>query len=330
MKGLRLLFTIWLCMLAFTVQAAAQGDPLPSWNDGPTKQAIIGFVERTTTERSPDYVAPQARVATFDNDGTLWAEQPMYFQGLFVFDRIHALAPQHPEWKQAEPYRSVLAGDMKGLAASGDKGLVELMATTHAGMTTDEFSAIVRDWIGSARHPVTHKPYTAMVYQPMLELMAYLRDNGYRTYIVSGGGQEFMRPWVGQAYGIPPEQVVGSQGELEYRQTPQGPVLVKLPKLVLMDDGPGKPVGIQRTIGVRPTLAFGNSDGDQQMLEWTAHGRGPRLAALIHHTDAKREWAYDRQSKIGKLDKALDQADRDGWLVVDMARDWKRIYPGTP
>lgn len=318
---------LWLCLLVLPAWAA---DPLPSWNDGPAKQAIVGFVDAAVRQGGEGYIAPAERIATFDNDGTLWAEQPMYFQVFFVLDRIHALAPQHPEWKTTEPYRSVLAGDAKGVAASGQKGLGELMATTHAGMTTDEFSAIVRDWVRTARHPVTHRPYTEMVYQPMLELLAYLRANDFKTYIVSGGGQEFMRPWTEQVYGIPPEQVIGSHGELEYRQTEQGPALFKLPKLALIDDGPGKPVGIQRFIGRRPVLAFGNSDGDRQMLEWTAHGTGPRFAGLIHHTDGKREWAYDRQSKIGRLDQALDQAARDGWFVVDMARDWKQIYPPTP
>lgn len=327
MKGLRLLLATWLCLLVPSVHAATAVDPLPSWNEGATKQAIVDFVDRTTREHGPDYVPPAERIATFDNDGTLWAEQPLYFQGFFVLDQVRALAPSHPEWKTTEPYRSALAGDAKGVAASGDKGLVELMTATHTGMTTDEFSRTVSDWIASARHPVTHRPYTGMVYQPMLELLAYLRANGFKTYIVSGGGQEFMRPWTEKTYGIPPEQVIGSNGDLEYHVTADGPALIKLPRVSLVDDGAGKPVGIQRFIGRRPLLAFGNSDGDQQMLEWTAHGGGPRLAALVHHTDGKREWAYDRQSKVGRLDKALDQAGRDGWLVVDMARDWKRIYP---
>jgi len=327
MKGLRILVATWLCLLALAVHAAPAVDPLPSWNEGATKQAIVDFVARTTREHGPDFVPVAERIATFDNDGTLWAEQPLYFQGVFVMDRVRALAPSHPEWKTTEPYRSVLAGDAKGVAASGEKGLAELMTTTHTGMTTDEFSRIVSDWMASAKHPVTHRPYTGMVYQPMLELLAYLRANGYKTYIVSGGGQEFMRPWTEKTYGIPPEQVIGSNGDLEYRVTARGPELLKLPRVSLVDDGAGKPVGIQRFIGRRPLLAFGNSDGDRQMLEWTAHGDGPRLAALVHHTDGKREWAYDRQSKVGRLDKALDQAGRDGWLVVDMARDWKTIYP---
>ena len=318
---------LWFCLAVLPVRAA---EPLPSWNDGAARQAIVDFVEAAGREGGPGYIVPERRIATFDNDGTLWAEQPVYFQVAFMLDRIRAMAPQHPEWRDTEPYASVLAGDTKGLVASGGKGLAELMATTHAGMSTDEFSQVVSDWMRTARHPTTRRPYTQMVYQPMVELLAYLRANGFKTYIVSGGGQEFMRPWTEAVYGIPPEQVVGSHGELEYRQTDAGPVLFKLPKVVLVDDGPGKPVGIQRFIGRRPVLAVGNSDGDRQMLEWTAQGDGPRLAVLVHHTDASREWAYDRQSKIGRLDQALDQAARDGWTVVDMARDWKQIYPPNP
>jgi len=315
-----------LC-LACASSPAFSADPLPSWNEGPSKKAIVAFVDKITQQNGADFIPVEARIATFDNDGTLWAEQPLYFQVLFVFDRIRALAPQHPEWKNTEPYRSVLKGDMKGLAASGEKGILELMATTHSGMTIDEFSAIVTDWIAHARHPKTGKPYTAMVYQPMLELLAYLRQNGFKTYIVSGGGQEFMRPWVERVYGIPPEQVVGSQGELEYKMQDGHPVLVKLPKVALVDDKAGKPVGIQRFIGRRPVFAFGNSDGDRQMLEWTTAGTGPRFAGIVHHTDAKREWAYDRQSKIGTLDKALDEANQQGWAVVDMEKEWRVVFP---
>ena len=301
-------------------------DALPSWQDGDTKRAIVAFVEKTTREGSPDFVPVEARIATFDNDGTLCAEQPAYFQLLFVFDRIRAQAPQHPEWKTTEPYRSVLAGDMKGLAAGGEQGLMTLLATTHAGMTADEFSATVRDWIATARHPETKRPYPAMTYQPMRELLAYLRAHGYKTYIVSGGGQEFMRPWVEQTYGIPPEQVIGSYGELRYELRNGTQVLVKEAKVGLVDDHAGKPVGIQRFIGRRPVLAFGNSDGDLEMLQWTTAGDGPRFAGLVHHTDGKREWAYDRASKIGTLDKALDMAGPRGWTVVDMARDWRVVY----
>lgn len=313
--------------LVLTAGAAGAADPLPSWNDGPSKAAILAFVEKVTKEGSPEFVPPDERIATFDNDGTLWAEQPLYFQGLFVFDRVAALAPQHPEWKTTEPFASALKRDVKGLAAAGEKGLMELIAVTHAGMTTDEFSKTVVDWIETARHPATGKPYTDMVYQPMLELLAYLRANGFEIYIVSGGGQEFMRPWTERVYGIPPQRVVGSNGELRYELRDGAPVLVKEAKVALIDDGAGKPVGIQRFIGRRPIFAFGNSDGDRQMLEWTTAGAGPRFAGLVHHTDAEREWAYDRASPVGRLDEAWDEAKQKGWTVVDMKSEWKRIFP---
>ncbi len=324
LESLPLLLALFLACTAFTATAA---DPLPSWNDSAARKAIVAFVERVTQERSADFVPVNERIAVFDNDGTLWAEQPAYFQLFFTFDRIRTLAPQHPEWATTEPYKSVIAGDMKGLHASGEKGLMELMAATHTGMTTEEFSDTVSQWVGSAKHPKTGKPYTQMVYQPMIELLAYLRANGFKTYIVSGGGQEFMRPWTERVYGIPPEQVIGSNGELKYELRDGAPVLVKLPKVSLLDDGEGKPVGIQRFIGRRPIFAFGNSDGDQQMLQWTAAGKGARFAGLVHHTDDQREWAYDRASSIGKLDKALDEANDRGWTVVDMRADWKVIYP---
>ncbi len=310
--------------------ARAQTDMLASWNDTAPKQAIVDFVGKVTKPGGPDFVAPAERIAVFDNDGTLWAEQPLYFQFMFMADRIRALAPQHQEWRETEPYASVLRGDMKGLAASGEKGLMQLMAATHAGMTTDEFSAIVSEWMATARHPKTGKPYTSMVYQPMLELLAYLRANGFKTYIVSGGGQEFIRPWAEGVYGIPPEQVIGSHGELEYQLRNGQPVLVKQAKVALVDDKAGKPVGIQRFIGRRPVFAFGNSDGDLQMLEWTTAGEGPRFGAIVHHTDAAREWAYDRQSKVGTLDQALDAAAGHRWTVVDMAKDWKVVFPAEP
>lgn len=305
-------------------------DALPSWQDGPSKKAIVAFVKEATRKEGEGFIPVDQRIATFDNDGTLWAEQPLYAQGFFMLDRIRALAAQHPEWQTTEPYKSALAGDMKGLAAAGEQGIMQLMAATHAGMTTDEFNAIVSDWIATARHPVTHKPYTSMVYQPMLELLAYLRAHDFKTYVVSGGGQDFMRPWMERVYGIPPEQVIGSQGELEYQMRDDGPVLVKQAKVVLIDDHAGKPVGIERAIGRRPVFAFGNSDGDQQMLQWTKTGKGPRFAGLVHHTDGKREWQYDRASKIGTLDKALDEAAKENWTVVDMAREWKVIYPLSP
>jgi phosphoglycolate phosphatase-like HAD superfamily hydrolase len=302
-------------------------DPLPSWNDGPSKQAIVAFVEKVTKPGAPEFVAEPERIAVFDNDGTLWAEQPLYSQLFFALDRIRALAPAHPEWKTQEPYRSVLANDMKGVLAGGEKSIMELIAATHAGMTTDEFDDVVEEWIAKARHPKTGRPYTQMVYQPMLELLAYLRANGFKTFIVSGGGQEFMRPWTEKTYGIPPEQVVGSGGELQYKMVNGKPALLKLAKVALIDDKAGKPVGIQRFIGRRPIFAFGNSDGDREMLEWTTSGDGPRFAGIVHHTDAEREWAYDRDSKIGTLAKALDQGKAQGWTIVDMKAEWKAIYP---
>ena len=306
----------------------AQTDPLPTWNDGPAKRSIVDFVTRTTATGGLDFVAPAERIAVFDNDGTLWTEQPVYFQIAFAIDRVKAQAAQHPEWTTLEPFKSVLAGDMAGLAATGEKGLLEIMAATHAGMTTEEFSKTVTDWIASAQHPRFKRPYTDLVYQPMVELLAYLRANGFKTFIVSGGGVEFMRPWTEKVYGIPPEQVVGSCGVVKYvMQQPDKPVLVKEPKVEFVDDGPGKPVGINRFIGRRPVFAFGNSDGDQQMLEWTAAGASARFMGIVHHTDAAREYAYDRQSHVGKLDKALDEATRRKWTVVDMKSDWNTIYP---
>ena len=300
---------------------------LPSWNDTATKKAIVVFVTRVTREGSPDFVPISERIATFDNDGTLWAEQPMYFQFLFVVDRVKALAPQHPEWKTKEPFASLLKGDLKAVTAAGENGVLALVAATHAGMTTEEFTKTVSDWIATAKHPKTGKLYTEMVYQPMLELLAYLRANSFKTFIVSGGGIEFMRPWTERVYAIPPEQVVGSSGKLKFEMRDGKPVLVKLPAVDLIDDKEGKPVGIQSHIGRRPIAAFGNSDGDLQMLQWATAGSGARLALIVHHTDAEREWAYDRTSHVGKLDKALDEATAKGWIVVDMKRDWKIVFP---
>jgi len=305
----------------------AQTDSLPSWNDGDVKQAIVKFVQAVTDRGSAQFVAPETRIATFDNDGTLWSEQPLYFQGFFAFDRVKALAPKHPEWKTKQPFKGILENDMKAVAATGEKGLVEVIGATHAGMTTDEFAQTVKDWLARAKHPRFQRPYTDLVYQPMLELLAYLRANGFKTFIVSGGGVDFMRVFTEQVYGIPPEQVVGSVGETKFEMRNGKPVLMKLPKLIHIDDKAGKPVGIHRFIGRRPVLAFGNSDGDQQMLEWTAAGDGARFMGLVRHTDAQREWAYDRQSSIGRLDTALDEATARGWTVVDMKRDWKKIYP---
>jgi len=313
-----------LLMLASTAFAA---DPLPSWNDGATKQGIIAFVGKVTKDDSPDFAPVPERIATFDNDGTLWAEQPMYFQLLFALDRVKALAPQHPEWKTKEPFASLLKGDVKGALAGGEPAIFQIVMTTHAGMTTAEFDKIVTDWITTAKHPKTKRLYTEMVYQPMLELLAYLRANGFKTYIVSGGGIEFMRPWMEKVYGIPPEQVIGSSIKTQFTMQNGRPVLMRLPGIDFIDDKSGKPVGINKFIGRRPIFAFGNSDGDQQMLEWTAGGRGLRFMGLVHHTDAEREWAYDRKSSIGRLDKALDEATAKGWTVVDMKKDWKTIFP---
>jgi phosphoserine phosphatase len=313
-----------VAMAPATVRAA---DPLPSWNEGASKQAIVKFVADTTRQGAPTFVPPAERIATFDNDGTLWTEQPLYFQLAFALERVKVLAPQHPEWKTQEPFKTLLAGDVKGALAQGEKALLEIVAATHAGMTTEEFANTVNDWAATARHPRFGRLYTEMVFQPMLELLACLRENGFKTYIVSGGGIEFMRPWAERVYGIPPEQVVGSSGAVKFEMLPAGPVLLKEAKVEFVDDGPGKPAGINRFIGRRPVLAFGNSDGDQQMLEWTAAGTGRRFMGIVHHTDAEREWAYDRESHVGKLDKALDEGLSKGWTVVDMKKDWKRVYP---
>jgi len=315
-------------LLAFATLVNAQSDPLPSWNDGANKRAIIDFVSRVTKQSGPDFVSPSERIATFDNDGTLWSEQPIYFQFAFALDRVKELASQHPEWKTQPPFQFVLAGDTKALAAAGEKGLVELLLTTHTGMTTDEFSRTVSNWLITAKHPTRKRFYTELVFQPMLELLTYLRQNGFKTFIVSGGTVEFMRTFAEKVYGIPPEQIVGTSFVTKLQLNTAGiPVLLREPKIDFIDDGPGKPVGIQKFIGRRPILAFGNSDGDQQMLEWTAAGNGVKFMGLVHHTDAEREWAYDRQSQVGKLDKALDEAKQRNWVVVDMKRDWKTIYP---
>jgi len=317
-----------LGLLLFAASAVwAQSDPLPSWNDGTAKQSIVTFIRTVTERASPQFVPPEQRIATFDNDGTLWAEQPIYFQFAFALARVKALAPKHPEWKTKQPFKAVLDGDMKALAASGEKGMFQLLIATHTGMTTEEFTKTVVDWIGTAQHPRFKRPYTDLVYQPMVELLAHLRANGFKTYIVSGGTVEFMRPWTERIYGIPPEQVVGTSFVTTFKLETDGkPVLLRQPKIDYIDDGPGKPVSIQKFIGRRPVLAFGNSDGDQQMLQWTAAGDGARFMGLVHHTDAVREWAYDRQSHVGRLDKALDEAKRRGWTVVDMKADWKKIF----
>ena len=329
MKGARRWFLAGLLIAgtwAISAGLAEAADALPSWNEGPAKAAIVRFVDATARAGSPEFVAPAQRIAVFDNDGTLWAEQPMYFQLLFVLDRVKALAPQHPEWQTREPFASILKGDVRAALAGGGRALGELMIATHAGTTTEEFARIVGDWIATSKHPVTGRPYTEMVYQPMLELLAYLRASGFKTYIVSGGGIEFMRPWSERVYGVPPEQVIGSSIQTKFELRDGKPVLVRLPEINFIDDGPGKPVGIQMHIGRRPLAAFGNSDGDLQMLQWTAAGAGPRFCLYVHHTDAEREWAYDRASSIGRLDKGLDEAKARGWTIVDMTADWKRVF----
>jgi haloacid dehalogenase-like hydrolase len=310
-----------------TALAQASTDPLPSWNDGAVKASITNFVVRAATPGSPDFVETTQRVITFDNDGTLWCEQPMYVQFAFALDRLKTLAPQNPDWQTRQPFKAALEGDLDMLIASGQRGLVEIIAATHAGMTTDEFTRIVLDWLKTARHPRFHRPYTELVYQPMIELLAYLRASGFKTFIASGGGVEFMRPWSGSVYGVPPDQVIGSSIKTRFRMQGDIPVLFRLPEVNFINDGPGKPVGINEQIGQHPLAAFGNSDGDLQMLQWaTMKGPGPHLGVLVHHTDAEREYAYDRKSDIGRLDKALDAAPAMGWIVVDMKRDWNRVF----
>lgn len=333
----RRLMRKWIVAAAMVVAAVcgglaahAQSDPLPSWNDGVAKKSITDFVARVTAQGTPDFVPVAERIAVFDNDGTLWCEQPVYFQFLFAMDRVRALAPRHPEWKNKQPYKALLDGDIKALAAAGEKGAAEVVMATHAGMTTDDFAKTVADWMSMARHPRFKRPYSEMVYQPMLELLAYLRANGFKTYIVSGGGIEFMRVFAEHVYGIPPEQVIGSSIATAFQMRDGTPVLVRQPKIDFIDDKAGKPVGINKFIGRRPILAFGNSDGDQQMLQWTAAGSGARFMGLVHHTDAEREYAYDRQSHIGKLDKAWDEGVKRGWTVVDMKRDWKKVFAFEP
>ncbi len=317
------------CFAVTGVANAQTGtDPLPSWNDGDAKSAIVAFVAKVTKSGSPDFVSPAERIATFDNDGTLWAEQPAYFQLFFALDRVKQLAPDHPEWKTTEPFKSALAGDMKALMATGEEGLLKIIAASHANITADEFSASVRDWLASAKHPTTGKRYTGMVYQPMLELLDYLRANGFKTFIVSGGGIDFMRVFAEKTYGIPPEQIVGSSIRAKFEMRNGVPTIVKVAEGLFVDDKEGKPVGIYQHIGRRPIAAFGNSDGDLQMLQYTAAGTGARFCLYVHHTDAEREWAYDRDSHIGKVDKGLDAAKAGGWTVVDMKKDWKTIYPG--
>jgi phosphoglycolate phosphatase-like HAD superfamily hydrolase len=313
--------------MALGMAPSAFGDPLPSWNDTASKKAIVAFVEKVTTPGSPEYVDPAERIATFDNDGCLWSEQPMYFQAFYIFDRIKTLAPQHPEWKDKEPFSSVLKGDLKSALAGGEKALLEMAMATHAGLTDEEFRKVVGDWLATAKHPKTGMAYNAMVFQPMLELLAYLRAEGFKTFIVSGGGIDFLRVFAEKTYGIPPEQVVGSSIKAGYEVRNGKPVIVKLPEMNFIDDKEGKPVGIHQHIGRRPIFAAGNSDGDFQMLEWTTAGEGARFGMLVHHDDGDREFAYDRESHIGKLDRGLDEGPKRGWAIVSMKDDWKSIYP---
>jgi len=318
---------IVMLLMSGCVQDEQPGDPLPSWNEGAARTNIVEFVQAVTDETGPDFVPVPERIAVFDNDGTLWSEKPVYFQLIFAIDRVKELAADHPEWKTTQPFQAVLENDMEALAASGERGILELVMATHAGGTTDEFATIVQDWIGKARHPRFDRPYNELVYQPMLELLDYLRANGFKTFIVSGGGIEFMRPWSEEVYGIPPEQVIGSRIKKVFEMREDGPVLVRLAELDFIDDKGTKPVGIHNMIGRRPIAAFGNSDGDLQMLQWTAAGHHRSLMGLVHHTDAEREWAYDRDSHVGRLDKAMTEAGKNGWTVVDMKSDWDVIYP---
>jgi phosphoglycolate phosphatase-like HAD superfamily hydrolase len=320
------LFLSWVSIFVVAFPSVGQ-DPLPGWNDRAAKQAILQFVARVTTSGSSDFVPPAERIVAFDNDGTLWSEQPMYFQAMFTFDRVKALAAQHPEWQDKAPFAPVLKGDLKAALAGGERSLLELAMATHANMTSEEFEKIASEWIATAKHPQTGMRYTEMVYQPMLELLAYLRANGFKTFIVSGGGIEFLRVFAERAYGVPPEQVIGSSIKTAYELRDGKPMLVRLPELNFIDDKEGKPVGIQQHIGRRPIAAFGNSDGDFQMLEWTTSGTGARLGMIIRHDDASREWSYDRQSHIGKLDRALDEAPKRDWAIISMRDDWKTIYP---
>jgi phosphoserine phosphatase len=313
------------CALLLVVSGVS-AQTLPSWNEGKAKSAIVTFVKAVTDKKSKGYVAPAERIAVFDNDGTLWAEQPMYFQLAFALDRVKVLAPQHPEWTTQEPFASLLKGDLKGVLAGGEKALLEIVMATHAGVTTEEFEKIARDWIATAKHPKTDRRYIEMVYQPMIDLLRYLRANGFKTYIVSGGGVEFMRPWVEQVYGIPPEQVVGSTIRTKFELRDGKPTIARLPELDFLDDKEGKPVAINKFIGRRPVLAFGNSDGDLQMLQWTAAGGGLRLMGIVRHDDAQREFAYDRESHVGRLDKALDEAKARNWIIVSMKSDWKKVF----
>ncbi len=317
------------CALVLSATTLQADDPLPSWNDTKSKTRLLSFVARVTKPDSPDFVPKSDRIAVFDNDGTLWSERPVYFQALFVFDRIKTLAPDHPEWTTQEPFASVLRGDMRNALAGGEKALVEMVMATHAGMTTEEFEKIVADWISTAKHPETGRLFTEMTYQPMQDILAHLRQNGFKIFIVSGGGIEFLRVWAERVYSVPPEQVIGSSIKTRYEVRDGNPVIVRLPELNFIDDKAKKPIGIHQHIGRRPILAFGNSDGDFEMLEWTTTGKGARLGLLVHHDDATREYAYDRDSHVGRLSRGLDEAASRGWIVVSMKNDWRSIYSTT-
>ena len=328
MKAIWQKLLTFVFVMVFTAVATAQtNDPLPSWNEGASKQAIVQFVEDVSTRDGSGFIPSSERIAVFDNDGTLWAEQPLYFQLVFALDRVKTLAPMHPEWQEQQPFKAVLEDDLETVFSGGEETLLELIVTTHAGNTTEEFSQIVRDWLATAKHPQTKRPYTEMVYQPMLELLEYLRANDFKTYIASAGGIEFMRVFSEEVYNVPPEQVIGSSIKTQLELHDGKPVLVRLPEIDFIDDKADKPVGINQYIGRRPIAAFGNSDGDLQMLQWTTAGNGARLAGIVHHTDGDREWAYDRSSSIGRLDKALDEAQSEGWTIIDMKKDWKHIFP---
>ena len=322
------LFIKCILGLLLFVSTAFASDPLPSWNDTAPKKAIVAFVEEVTKPGSRGFVPVEERIATFDNDGTLWAEQPMYFQQAFLLDRVKALAPQHPEWKNKQLFKDALAGDLKAVSAGGEQAWFELDIGTHSGNTTEEFAQSVKDWAAIAKHPLTGRLYTEMAYQPMIELLVYLRANGFKTFIVSGGDMDFMRPWTEKVYGVPPEQVIGSSIKTKFELRNGKPVLVLLPEINFIDDNAGKPIGINQYIGRRPIASFGNSDGDLQMMQWTAAGSGARFCLFVHHTDAEREWAYDRKSVDGHFDKALDEALAKGWTIVSMKDDWKVIYVG--
>jgi phosphoserine phosphatase len=331
-SDLRIVVLALVTGLAFSAQALAQTDPLPSWNDGNAKQAIVEFVTATTTEGGKDFVVPADRIATFDQDGTTWVSHPVYGQAIFALDRLHEMAPEHPEWKDTEPYKTVLTGDKAAMAKFTEKDWMEIVAVTHAGMSTAEFEKIVADWLPKSENPVFKKPVTDLVYRPMIEVMEYLRANGFRTYIVTGGGQEFVRVYSEKVYGIPVEQVVGSSIVTKYQEKNGVPVLERDPKAFFIDDGPGKAVGINLFIGKRPLIAFGNSDGDREMLEWTTAGDGARLGLLVLHDDGKRELAYGPakglpDTKVGTFSQSLyDEAQKKGWVVISMKNDWKRIF----